>query len=811
MGGPAPHAGPRFFRGFIAAWTLLGVWGLPGGPPRAAALDWIPPRAVTAILPSATLAPSTSHTLELVVLASGASANLGWVAVPSGQFPCLVAPSSGSLLVAAGGVGTVGLTVTLPDTANGIGIITVKVTHQSSGGLAAQADASIFAATLGRPEVKPVPGAWRAVAGTSGSVSFQIHSLIGSSEEIALTTGRLNPDPNNSNALFSGSPAPSFVILPAGGTIAVNVPTTLASNAYAGNLNAIQLGVTSAAGISTAVGHALVDASGSIPTALYPIGLAPADEPPAGRDGAALLPDRGYWLVPAGLAGVRVMRTLSTDSIGMVDSNDDGAEDRWIGTIRIPAYAAAIDVIPRFVTASSETLDVGLLAAGRAGLMLLDLRVVEDPLFGTWEDFFDVDGNGIDDRILRTIPLSGFATDVDWFRALSGRAVALVADADTGSVPVSHAYNPASVVAGTGQGIVGIDVGAALDTIANPPYAAGTLATPGTTLDIELRGDSFPDLAIADGASGVSVYGLSAGSGIPAIVTFTPRGTVTLSSAWGTPYARDLAWISNTKDSTYVAVAASAAGVEIARVPKAGGGVPSLVFVQQTLGPAIGLGGAWTGTLGAALGTSGVALMRVPGGAFLDRILPAAGPPYTAPVTLARGAPWAATGTPLEVAAHQSASSAASSLRFEETTGPIPDLLVADGLRWLVLRPGQAPITAVEIEPAPPRARRLRLSVSPNPIGGNAAFDVRAEWDGSAAPAGRAMGAGPALGPFRLEIYDPQGRLVRRIETLRAESTTRILWDGRDDAGRRLSSGRYWARVRGPGSTAAVVPILLLR
>jgi len=103
--------------------------------------------------------------------------------------------------------------------------------------------------------------------------------------------------------------------------------------------------------------------------------------------------------------------------------------------------------------------------------MLLDLTVTDDPTFGTWEDFFDVDMNGIDDRILRVIPTSGFATDVGWFRAPSGRVVAMVADADTGSVAVSASYNPASVVAGTGQGVVAIDLGAALDP-GLPPYAA---------------------------------------------------------------------------------------------------------------------------------------------------------------------------------------------------------------------------------------------------------------------------------------------------------------------------------------------------
>ena len=94
-------------------------------------------------------------------------------------------------------------------------------------------------------------------------------------------------------------------------------------------------------------------------------------------------------------------------------------------------------MLPGFVAASGDTLDLGILAAGSGGLMLLDLRVVEDPPFGAWEDFFDQNFDGIDDRILRTIPTTGFATDAAWFRASSGRHVALVADADLGSNPVA--------------------------------------------------------------------------------------------------------------------------------------------------------------------------------------------------------------------------------------------------------------------------------------------------------------------------------------------------------------------------------------
>ncbi|HEX5032244.1 MAG TPA: FlgD immunoglobulin-like domain containing protein [Candidatus Eisenbacteria bacterium] len=771
---------------------------------HALAFDWIPPRPVTAILPGATLARSSPQIIPLTIFASGAPASLIWSAASSGEFAAGVSPSSGSINVPAGAVGTVNLTVTVPDTALGICVLHVVLVHTVGGSQAGKASAIITAATDGRPEVKPV--LFAAPAGVAGNVSFQVHSLSGSSEQVALTTGRINPDPNNDGSLFPGSPPPSLVTLPAGGTITVSESMTIASNAFAGNVNAVQLSVTSVGGISNAVGYALSTASGAVPTALVPAGVLRGDDVVVGRDGAAYLASHGEWLVATGLTGVRVVRDVSTDSIGPVDAGGDGSDDRWLGTIRIPSYAASIAIVPRFARSPGDTIDVGLCAAGRGGLMLLDLTVTDDPTFGTWEDFFDVDLNGIDDRILRIIPTSGFATDAGWFRAPSGRVVAMVAAADTGSVPVSASYNPASVVAGTGQGIVAIDLGAALDP-GLPPYAAGTLATPGSALDLELRGGTSPDLAIADGTGGVAVYSLTASGGNPAAVTFTPRGTVGLSSAWGTPYARDLAWVSNTKDSIYVAVAASAGGLQLVRAPR--GGAPQLVLAQQTLAPAIGVGGTWTGTLAAAMGASGIALLRAPGGGYLDRIVTGAPSPYTPPVTLARLATWSATGQALEVALHQTPMSAIGAAVFKPTTGPLPTLLASDGNRLLSLRPGNAAITAVEIDPVSPPSEPF-LAVSPNPAPGRVRIEVRGGWGDVAFSSD---GYGPSVGRFAIEVFDVAGRRVRRLEgDGGAATSTSIEWDGRDASGRPVASGRYWLRPVSRGDrTELAVPVILLR
>ena len=793
-GGPATFAGPLLLWSALA---LATAWGVT--PARAA--DWIPPPRVTALLPGATLAPGSAHTLTLSVRANGAGANLAWTATSGGSFTAGVAPASGLLAIPSNSTATVNLTVTVPSLAIGTGSIAIALLDDASGATVAKVGAAIQAATDGRPEVFPVPSTWSAPAGIAGSVSFQVHSMSGT-EELLLSAGRFNPDANNSGGLFAGGGPPAAVTLAAGATMTVNVPTTIPASAYAGNANAVQLSVTSLGGASNSVGLAMVSASlpDSLPTALIPLGVTPFSESATGRDGPAYLGSRGLWLVPCGADGVRVIRSTATDSIGPIDANGNGVDDRIVGTIRIPAFAAALSIIPGFVTALGETLDVGLLAAGRGGLMLLDLRVVEDPLFVSWSDFFDTDANGIDDRILRTIPTPGFATDAAWVRSfVSGRHVALVADADIGSNPVAADYNPALIVAGTGAGIVAVDVNAAIDSLGPVPYAAGTLATQGSALDLELRGGTTPELVLADGSGGVALYDVSVGTGAPAVVTFTPRGEVPLSGMWGAPDARDLAWVSNSSDSSYVALAAAAGGVQIVRVPR-GTGAPTLVLAQQTAAPALGVAGAWTGTLGVAMGAGGVELLRTPGVSELDKIQPGAPAPYTWPVNLARGQSWGASGG-LERARHQGWTAGATSLRFRDAAGGIPDLMVSDGARLLVLRPGTASITSVETRSAPPAVARIR--VLPNPTAGAMWMEIA-----RAAPSSR-------LSPLAVRIADARGRLVRTLRVVEPGTLTRLFWDGRDSHGRAVASGHYWASLEDGGTTqgkrARAASITLIR
>lgn len=826
LGGPARTAGPRFISGApLHRWVVVSALValiLPVAPISVRAAEWIPPRPISAYFPGATIAPGNSATLELVLRAEGASASVEWNAVSSGGFFSTVTPSFGALVLQAGTITRIPLLVAVPPASLGLGSISISVVYANGGTLAAKVTSSIIAATDGRPEIFPLTPTWSGAAGTAGTAAFSVRSRTGGSETVVVTAGKTNPDPNNTGLFFPpGGSAPATLFVPGGATVPLNVTGTLAGNAWAGNSNSYQVSLTSTGGISTATALAIVESANpdSIPTALRPIGVMPLDQGATGRDGPAILAARGAWLTPEGLGGIEVFRATSSDSIGLTDADGDGGDDRLVGTFRIPSFAAALSVVPGFVAANGETLDLGLLAAGRAGLMLLDLRVIEDPVFGSWEDFFDSDQNGVDDRILRTIPLPGFATDVAWALSPSGRVVAFVADADTGSIPVLSTFDPLSTVAGTGAGIVAIDVTAAVDSLSGLPVLAGTWSTPGNALDVEVRANGGAvTLAVADGASGLAVADVLLGGGIPATAAFTPRAAVVLSSAWGAPYARDVAWIAHSRDSTYVAVAAAAGGLQIARVPLSG--TPELVLAQQTSGSPCGVASAWTGVIAAAQSVGGVALFQTPGRAALDLVTPAAAAPYTAPVTLARGASWPG-GAPLERARFQNPAGGPTSLAFEPTAGPLPDLFVSDSSRILVLRPGAMTVTAIGREPriAPPAVGRVRLDVFPNPVSGEAVVRARAS-----ASRGGALGAVKLLRAHdRIDILDVQGRIVRTLRAPGAGGATsgatesgvaelRLNWDGRDRAGRRVPSGRYWARLRSDGNyVGGTTPFLVLK
>src|SRR2546425_1943545 len=224
--------------------------------PASAGTGWIPPRPVTVLLPSATFAAGSTHSIEMTLRANGAPANLNWAATPGGPFALGVSPLNGSIVVPPDSVRRVSLSVTVPALAFGGASISVELTDQIGGGHVAKAISAIFAATGGRPEVWPSPSAWSAPSNTAGTVSFQVHSLVASAESVQVTNGRTNPDPNNTDGIFPGTEPPADVNLPAGATITVSAPTTIAGSAYGGNANAPQCRRTRPRGIPNAIGDA---------------------------------------------------------------------------------------------------------------------------------------------------------------------------------------------------------------------------------------------------------------------------------------------------------------------------------------------------------------------------------------------------------------------------------------------------------------------------------------------------------------------------------------------------------------------------
>jgi hypothetical protein len=69
----------------------------------------------------------------------------------------------------------------------------------------------------------------------------------------------------------------------------------------------------------------------------------------------------------------------------------------------------------------------------------------------------------------------------------------------------------------------------------------------------------------------------------------------------------------------------------------------------------------------------------------------------------------------------------------------------------------------------------------------------------------------PVTGRVDLAVYDAAGRRVRTlISGVVAAGEQKVTWDGRNDAGRALASGTYFARLRTAGVNE-VRPLVLVR
>jgi len=68
----------------------------------------------------------------------------------------------------------------------------------------------------------------------------------------------------------------------------------------------------------------------------------------------------------------------------------------------------------------------------------------------------------------------------------------------------------------------------------------------------------------------------------------------------------------------------------------------------------------------------------------------------------------------------------------------------------------------------------------------------------------------PTAGPVRVTVYDLAGGLVRTlIRTTRPAGDNTVVWNGRDNAGRQVASGAYFARLAFSGTTVISKMVLL--
>jgi len=93
----------------------------------------------------------------------------------------------------------------------------------------------------------------------------------------------------------------------------------------------------------------------------------------------------------------------------------------------------------------------------------------------------------------------------------------------------------------------------------------------------------------------------------------------------------------------------------------------------------------------------------------------------------------------------------------------------------------------------------VRVGNHPNPF--NPETTITVALDAAAVAAG---------GTVRLGIFDLRGRRVRDLGVRPAGAWLEVRWDGTDDLGRSVASGRYLCRVSS-GPRVAVRPMLLVK
>ena len=108
--------------------------------------------------------------------------------------------------------------------------------------------------------------------------------------------------------------------------------------------------------------------------------------------------------------------------------------------------------------------------------------------------------------------------------------------------------------------------------------------------------------------------------------------------------------------------------------------------------------------------------------------------------------------------------------------------------------PADCHVVGVPILPGSTPA--ARMTAAPNPFSARTFFEFTT----------------PRSGRAELNLYDPSGRLVRRVFDASGEAGLhRAEWDGRDDAGRMLPPGPYFYGLKLDGEFVGARKLMLLR
>jgi hypothetical protein len=120
--------------------------------------------------------------------------------------------------------------------------------------------------------------------------------------------------------------------------------------------------------------------------------------------------------------------------------------------------------------------------------------------------------------------------------------------------------------------------------------------------------------------------------------------------------------------------------------------------------------------------------------------------------------------------------------QFEES---VTDVTIGpDAMLWVTTTGGLWRIRPANVAAVEPTSPETSFRIGPNPFAETVTFDLFHD-----------------AGFQTLQVLDLQGRLVREWQV---SQTPVVAWDGRDQVGRAVPAGIYFARAHGPSQTVTI-------